>query len=215
MQGAKIQDSEALQIPLSTPYGTLYTACMIGSLSGTVRGLIRDTVVIDVGGVGYRVAVPVATLARVSEGENAFLWTHLAVRENSQDLYGFETREELHWFELLLTVSGIGPKSALGIMNAVDPASLEQAIARGDAATLTKTFGLGKKSAEKIVLELREKAGGSEAADTGSDGDVVEALIGLGYSLREARDAVHAIPKDAATPEARLREALKLASRSK
>ena len=189
---------------------------MIGSLSGTVRGIIRETVVIDVNNVGYRVAVPVGTLAKTAEGDSLFLWTHLAVRENAQDLYGFETREELSWFELLLTVSGIGTKSALAIMNSVDVSSLEKAIARNDAATLSKSFGIGKKTAEKIVLELREKvsagAGGKES-ERGSDGDVVDALVGLGYSLREARDAVKELPKELDTPSTRLREALRRASR--
>jgi len=189
---------------------------MIGSLSGTVRGIIRESIVLEVGGVGYRVAVPVATLTKAAEGDALFLWTHLAVRENAQDLYGFETREELSWFELLLTVSGIGPKSALAIMNSVDGSSLEKAIARNDAGTLSKSFGIGKKTAEKIVLELREKvgagAGGKESGQS-SDGDVVDALVGLGYSLREARDAVHELPRELDTPSARLREALRRASR--
>lgn len=189
---------------------------MIGSLSGTVRGIIRETVVIDVAGVGYRVAVLVSTLTRAAEGDSLFVWTHLAVRENSQDLYGFETREELSWFELLLTVSGIGPKSALTIMNSADVGSLEKSVARNDAAGLSKSFGIGKKTAEKIVLELREKvttSSGSKGGERSSDGDVVDALVGLGYSLREARDAVHELPKELDTPSARLREALRRASR--
>ncbi|MBV9349609.1 MAG: Holliday junction branch migration protein RuvA, partial [Patescibacteria group bacterium] len=130
---------------------------MIGSLSGTVRAVVRDTLILEVGGVGYRIGVPIGTLTTAAEGKDLFLWTHLAVRENSQDLYGFETREELAWFELLLSVSGIGPKSALNIMNAVDIKSLEGAVARSDAGALSKSFGIGKKTAEKIVLELREK----------------------------------------------------------
>ncbi|MES2014801.1 MAG: Holliday junction branch migration protein RuvA [Patescibacteria group bacterium] len=190
---------------------------MIGSLDGVVRGVIRDTVVLEVCGVGYRVAVPIATLTSATEGKALFVWTHMAVRENSQDLYGFETQNELSWFELLLSVSGIGPKSALGIMNTVDTKSLEQAIGRNDAGMLSKAFGIGKKTAEKIVLELREKVGSIEDKnrESGSDGDVVDALVGLGYSLREARDAVHAVSKDLVTPEARLREAIRIASRSR
>ncbi len=188
---------------------------MIGSINGTVRGTIREALIVDVSGVGYRVAVPIATLTKANEGDSIFLWTHLAVRENAQDLYGFETRDELSWFELLLTVSGVGPKSALAIMNAIDTESLGDAIARNDAALLTKAFGIGRKTAEKIVLELREKVGttatGKEVA-RGSDGDVVDALVGLGYSLREAQGAVHALPKELATPEARLREAIRIAS---
>ncbi len=188
---------------------------MIGSLDGVVRGIIRDTVVVEVHGVGYRVSVPIGTLTGTTEGTKLFLWTHLAVRENGQDLYGFETRDELQWFELLLSVSGIGPRSAINIMNSIDTKSLERAIGRGDASGLSKGFGIGKKTAEKIVLELREKVVALEGStrESGSDGDVVDALVGLGYSLREARDAVHALPKDLDTPEARLREALRHAAR--
>ncbi len=190
---------------------------MIGSLSGTVRGLVRDSIVIDVNGVGYRVGVLVRTLTKFHEGDSLFVWTHLAVRENSQDLYGFEGRDELQWFELLLTVSGVGPKSALSILNAVDINTLEQAIARNDASHLSKAFGLGKKTAEKIVLELRGKVTAIEGGpkESGGDGDVVDALVGLGYSLREARDAVQAIPKTVTETESRLREAIRLASRSR
>ncbi|MBI3573999.1 Holliday junction branch migration protein RuvA [Candidatus Kaiserbacteria bacterium] len=191
---------------------------MIGSLKGIVRGIIRESIVLEVNSVGYRVGVLLSTLTKAAEGNSLFVWTHLAVRETAQDLYGFETREELQWFELLLTVSGVGPKSALAIMNAVDTISLERAIAKNDAMTLSKSFGIGKKTAEKIVLELREKVGsgsGGKGAESGSDGDVVEALVGLGYSLREARDAVHDLSSELKTPEARLREALRRASHSR
>lgn len=188
---------------------------MIGSLDGTVRGIIRETVVVEINGVGYRVSVPISTITNAKEGARIFLWTHLVVRENAEDLYGFETKDELQWFELLLTVSGVGPKSALGIMNAVDTKSLERAIGKNDAGVLSKAFGIGRKTAEKIVLELREKIGTMPGAEheSGSDGDVVDALVSLGYSLREARDAVRAVAKDLATPEARIREAIRIASR--
>jgi Holliday junction DNA helicase RuvA len=191
---------------------------MIGSLDGVVRGIMGSSVIIDIQGIGYKVSVPVATLTGASEGAKMFVWTHLAVRENSQDLYGFETKDELQWFELLLGVSGVGPKSAMAIMNAVDTKSLETAIGRNDANMLSKSFGLGKKTAEKIVLELREKVGsidGKSVAGSGSDGDVVDALVGLGYSLREARDAMHAVPKDITSPEERIRKAISLASRQR
>ena len=122
----------------------------------------------------------------------------------------------MSWFELLLTVSGVGPRSALAVLNAVDTATLARAITQNDADALSRAYGIGKKTAEKIVLELREKVGSAEGKEgmTGSDGDVVEALVGLGYSLREARDAVRALPKDLATPEARIREAIRIASHS-
>lgn len=189
---------------------------MIGSLSGTVRGIIRNSVILEVGGVGYRVAVTADTLASIADGQELFFWTHLAVRENAQDLYGFMTRDELQWFELLLTVSGVGPKSALAVMNAAGAAGLKIAVSRNDAKTLSVAYGIGKKTAEKIVLELREKAATTEkdAALPSGDADAVEALVGLGYSLKEARDAVRDIPAAAATPEERIREAIRRASRA-
>src|SRR3989344_4306788 len=190
---------------------------MIGYVSGIVRGVVRGTIIVEVGGVGYRLFAMAGTLATAHESEPLALWTHLAVRENAEDLYGFETKEELSWFELLLTVSGIGPRSALSILNAVAIADLEKAIVRNDAALLAKAFGIGSKTADKIVLELREKVGSADSGvrESGSDGDVVDALVGLGYSLREARDAVHAIPKDLTTPEARVREAIRIASQQR
>lgn len=191
---------------------------MIGSLDGTVRGTINEFLIVDIHGIGYKVSVPTSTLTGVADGAKIFLWTHLAVRENAQDLYGFETKDELQWFELLLSVSGIGPKSAMTIMNAVDTKSLETAIGRNDANMLSKAFGLGKKTAEKIVLELREKVGSIDRKGgslSGSDGDVVDALVGLGYSLREARDAMQAVPKDITSPEERIRKAISLASRQR
>ncbi|MBX9765156.1 Holliday junction branch migration protein RuvA [Patescibacteria group bacterium] len=189
---------------------------MIGSLKGTVRGILRDTLVIEVNGVGYKVAVPISTLTKLSENDPAFVWTHLAVRETAQDLYGFETKEELHWFELLLSVSGIGPKSALAILNTVDIASLEKTIATNDPAGLSKAHGVGRKTAEKIVLELKGKIGVGEVRRAGeSDGDVIDALEGLGYSVREAREAVRAVPKEFTTTEARIREAIRIASNTR
>src|SRR3989344_3566595 len=148
---------------------------MIGSLDGTVVGLIRGSVIIDVHGVGYRVAVTPDTLTSIREGEAARLWTYLAVRENAQDLYGFLHKDDLQWFELLLTVSGIGPKSALSILSAVDTSSLKRAIETNDAGSLARAHGVGKKTADKIVLELQEKVG---AVDTkGGVGDSGDSVV--------------------------------------
>ena len=189
---------------------------MIGSLRGTVLSTLRADVLVEVGGVGYRVSVTAETLTSVLEGQEVLLYTHEAVRETADDLYGFLEKEDLLWFELLLSVSGVGPKSALAIMNAVDRRSLEEAIARNDAKGLSGAFGIGKKTAEKIVLELKEKVGSIEHAEksVGSDGDVVDALVGLGYSVKEARDAVRAMPRTLSTTEEKIREAIKIASRT-
>jgi len=188
---------------------------MIGSLDGVVRGVVRGLVILEVNGIGYGLAMTAETLTKAKENERMFVWTHLAVRENAHDLYGFETKDDLTWFELLLGVSGIGPKSALSILNAVDTKTLSRAIARNDASVLNHAYGVGKKTAQKIVLELREKVGSiEEAEESGSDGDVVEALVGLGYASREAREAVRALSPSLEGTEARIREAIRIASRT-
>lgn len=189
---------------------------MIGSLRGTVRGSVRGSILVDVQGVGYRVSLTADTLTRLSDGDSVELWTYLAVRENALDLYGFLDKADLQWFELLLTVSGVGPKSALTILNAIDTQSLETAIARNDASSLARAHGIGKKTAEKIVLELREKVGSVEKSGPGggAQGDVVDALVGLGYSQKEARDAARALPQGLTTTEEQIREAIKIASRT-
>lgn len=183
---------------------------MIGYIEGVVKAVIRDSAVVSAGPVGYRIRIPAAVLARLTEGDTIALFTHLAVREHAHELYGFEAREELQWFELLLTVSGVGPRSALAIMNSADTGALEEAIAAGDAGVLSRAFGIGRKTAEKIVLELREKVGPRGEAEGGTGGDAVEALVSLGYSLKEARDTMRAVPEEIEGTEARLREALRL-----
>lgn len=190
---------------------------MIGYIEGVVKTVIRDTLIIENNGIGYRVHVPAGILASSEEGSQMGVWTHMAVRENSQDLFGFESKEELQWFEMLLTVSGVGPKSALSIMNSADTKTLRDAIARNDPSLLNRAFGIGKKTAEKIVLELREKvgAGGEGEKIEAHDGDVVEALISLGYSVKEARDAARALPKDIDSPEEKIRQAIRLASNTR
>lgn len=193
-----------------------YNARMIGFIEGTVKAVIRDTVVVVAGGggIGYRVHAPATVLAGTSEGKALSLFTHLAVRESAQELFGFETREELHWFELLLTVSGIGPRSALSIMNSADIATLENAIVQNDASVLTRAFGIGRKTAQKIVLELREKVGSkeNERGASAPDGETIDALMALGYSAKEARGAARAVPKDIEGTENKIREALRIAS---
>ncbi len=186
---------------------------MIGFLRGTVRDHMRGTVLVEVAGVGYQVSVSADTLTTLKDGQTVELWTHLAVRENSQELFGFVNRSELVWFELLLTVPGVGPRSALAILSSVDTATLQSAIARKDAATLALAHGIGKKTAEKIVLELREKVGSSDAeSPRGADADVIAALMALGYSQKEAREALRAIPAGTQTTEEKIREAIKVAS---
>lgn len=195
----------------------LILLCMIGFIDGVVKATIRDTVIVEVHGIGYRVRTPTTTLAKTHEGDSLSLWTYLSVRENALDLFGFEDRDELRWFELLLSVSGIGPRSALSVLNSADSATLESAVAGGDASILVRAFGIGRKTAEKIVLELKEKIVSVEGGATalGSDGDVVAALMSLGYSAREARDLARAVSQELEGTENRIREALRIASGTK
>jgi Holliday junction DNA helicase RuvA len=186
---------------------------MIGSLSGTISAVRGGYVIVSVHGVGYKVAAVRSTLAILRAGDEVALWTHLVVREDVLDLYGFQNEEELRFFELLLTVSGIGPKSALAILDIATIETLRSAISGGNAGYLTNVSGIGKKTAEKIILELRDKVGvsteGSDASLRG-DEDALEAMRALGYSAAEARDALKKVPAHIESGTERLREALKI-----
>ena len=165
---------------------------MIGKLTGILAGRQGDAVVVDVRGVGYCVRVPGAFV--MTDGEPISLHIHTAVRDDAIDLYGFAQEEELVFFRQLMTVSSVGPKTALSIMSVAEPSALKRAIAAGDASTLTKVFGIGKKSAERIVVELRDKlqleTGVTESGAMGTDAEVIEALMALGYSAHECRSAL-------------------------
>lgn len=185
---------------------------MIAKLRGSISHSGIGYLIVEVGGVGYRVQVAADTLQKLrgKKGEVA-LWTHLAVRENSHELYGFLTEEELTFFEMLIGISGIGPKSGLAILSLADTQTLRSAIAHGDTSYLTRVSGIGKKNAEKIVLELRDKLGALEADETApsDQADTYEALRALGYGSREAREALNAVSSDVADTGERLKEALK------
>ena len=186
---------------------------MIASLSGTIRHKGLHHLVVDISGIGYKVFVTTDTALDRNSGDSVFLWTHLAVRETALDLFGFPEREELETFELLITISGIGPKTALGILNVASPSMLRQAVASEDTSYLTKVSGIGKKNAEKIVLELRDKLAVSKddkRTDLRSEGDALEALVSLGYSEREARNALKQVPKKIEGAAERVKQALKL-----
>lgn len=186
---------------------------MIGFLEGVVHSHRGGTLILLVKGVGYKVAATKETLRRFPPGADAALFVHTIVREELLDLYGFETDDELRFFEMLLTVSGVGPKSALSILDIATTETLRTAIARGNSEYLTKVSGIGRKTAEKIVIELREKVGvSSEESSAALKGDeeALEAMRALGYSQNEARDALRKVPHDVAGSTARLREALRV-----
>lgn len=185
---------------------------MIGYMEGEVRAVRATYCIVLAGGVGYKVFTTKEVLARLQAGTSTSFWTHLAVREDILDLYGFALEEELRFFELLLTVSGIGPRSALGILDVAPVETLRSAISGGNAGYLTSISGIGKKTAEKIVLELRDKVGlgieGSVSA-LAEDIDTLDALRALGYSAQEAREALRKVPNDIENSNERLREALR------
>ena len=186
---------------------------MIGHIEGVVTAVRPGFVIVSVNGVGYKIACTREILNKLKQGERAALWTHLAVREDLLDLYGFRGEEELRFFELLLTVSGIGPKSALAILDIALVETLRSAITSSNAGYLTKVSGIGRKTAEKIVLELRDKVGTaskeSERALSG-DEEAQEAMRALGYTPGEARDALRKVPSSVEGGSARLREALRI-----
>ncbi len=185
---------------------------MISRLHGTVAEKNANMLTIIVGGVGFSVSVPRDTAEAARLNAEIKLFTYLAVRENALELYGFPDNDTLVFFELLLTVSGIGPKSALAILNIAPVKTLRSAIASGDASHLTKTTGIGTKKAEKIILELKDKIDvlESELGGHRETADAIDALQALGYSRREAQDALKKVPHLTTSTEAKIKEALKI-----
>jgi len=170
---------------------------VIASLDGVVGAVAFDSLVIEVGGIGYRVFAAPAVLSTAQPGGRLKLHTYHLVREDQQALYGFRSVEELGFFNLLLTVTGVGPKVALAIVGSRPTAELQLAILQQDQAVLVAIPGIGRKLAERVIFELKEKVAAAGVAAAGTvvagvpagDGDVVAALQALGYSLGEAREA--------------------------
>lgn len=188
---------------------------MISHLRGTILEVTDRYAIVDVQGLGYKVYCANDTLSGLKAGNETALHTYLAVREDALDLYGFPSAEERGFFELLISVSGIGPRSALGILSVASTDTLKKAIGTGDTSYLTKVSGIGRKTAEKVVLELRDKLRAhvdmKETPHTlRAESDVVEALKSLGYSQNEARDALKEVSDEIIGTNARIREALKI-----
>ncbi len=187
---------------------------MIASIEGRILARQRDALIVALGGLGVRVHVPADVLATARTGETIFLHTHLHVREQELTLYGFDSQQDLELYQLLLGVSGVGPKSALAILSALPADALRLAISQEQPGVLSRVPGIGKKTAEKIVLELKDKITATEglppelAALNEADAEVIDALTALGYSIVEAQRAVQALPRDVMDIEERLRLAL-------
>jgi Holliday junction DNA helicase RuvA len=176
---------------------------VIASIRGRISARSGEAVVVEVGGFGLRVLVPTSTLVQIGGvGETVALQTHLYVREDNLALYGFATDHERELFELLLTVSGVGPRLALALLSGASTEALRVSIASGNADALTGIPGIGKKLAARVVLELRGKVDARGAAGAPAlgvapgDADVLAALTGLGYSAADSQRAIQSLPKD-------------------
>jgi Holliday junction DNA helicase RuvA len=186
---------------------------MIATLRGKLQARSDDSIVLDVGGVGYGVRVSTRTMAELGGvGSEVHLFTHLRVREDELTLYGFMSKDDLRLFEILLTVTGVGPKVALGVLSAAPSDTLRLAIAQGNVDVLTGIPGIGRKTAQRLVLELKGKVDVSGLGEIGeltpADEDVINALVNLGFSAADAARAARSIPSGAETVEERIRVAL-------
>jgi len=189
---------------------------MIGTLRGTVlERHASGEAVVEVGGVGYRVLVPLGALTQLDPGTPAFLFTHLHVREDAMVLYAFATRDERDTFEALIGTTGVGPKLALAMLSVHSPSALRRALLEDDLAALTMVSGVGKRTAQRLLVELKARLEVPELDITdGVSGpaprsEVRAALAGLGYAPDEVRDVVAQLPEEGSVEEL-LREALKL-----
>lgn len=187
---------------------------MISFLRGRVINKGLNYAIIETHDLGYQVFAGETLLDTLKIGIETELYTHHQIKEDASDLYGFKSLDDLELFELLLTVSGIGPKSALGVLNIASSGDIKEAIIRGDANLLTKVSGIGKKTAERLVLELKTKimrvGGGSVALNAAVSGsDEIEALMSLGYSLAEARAALNLVDSGLTDSGERVKAALR------
>ena len=188
---------------------------MIGRITGTLLGIEQQTALVDVGGVGYEIECPISTLCELpAVGETVTLLTHFVVREDAQLLFGFLTLDDRESFRILIKISGVGPKLAVGVLSGLSGEELAAAVERDDVATLTRLPGVGKKTAERLLVELRGRMTSTGHAQSlvGSSPieEAVLGLVALGYKGNDARKAINALPKDPeATPETLIRSSLK------
>jgi holliday junction DNA helicase RuvA len=184
---------------------------MIGSLKGTIQHKSSNYIILETAGVGYKVFVTPSLMFGLKTGQSLNLVTMTYVREDQITLYGFEALPELEFFELLLTVSGVGPKSALGIMSLASLDMIKSAIVSEDATVFTKVSGIGRKTAERVIIELKDKLKdqASAAPVAKEHSEALDALMALGYSQQEARDALKAVPLDVTSLQDKVRVALK------
>jgi len=187
---------------------------MIHQISGELLAKDEHYAAVAVGGVAFKIFMTRRALGVLTPGAHATLFTHLHVREDALDLFGFPTKGELDFFEMLISVSGVGPKSALTILDIAPLRELAAAIKEGRPDLLTRASGIGRKTAERIIVELKSRVESKSSEATvqkmESDADAVEALAGLGYRREDAKDALRRVPEAVASIESRIKEALKI-----
>lgn len=190
---------------------------MIAYLKGKLLKKTFTHLLLEVSGVGYLVSVSEPLIADFNVGDEIELYTHQHVREDALELYGFKDYAALELFKLLISVSGVGPKTALAVFSVAAIDDIKEAIIRGDVGLLTKVSGIGKRSAERIVLDLKEKLGGIYGTAFSSDissADELDALMALGYSLPVARQALQTVDKNIIDSAGKIREALRYLAKS-
>jgi Holliday junction DNA helicase RuvA len=185
---------------------------MIAKLKGIVDEIIIDGVLLDVKGVVYKVLATQYTCTMLKKNQEITLLIHLDIKETSHTLYGFSYADEKEIFELLLHVNGVGPKSALSILNSSNPKTILEGIASHDAEYLRKSIGVGLKTAEKIIVALKDKVEHIQTSSNLEKQDAIEALISLGYAKKDARDAILGLSEDLSSGEI-IKEALKILGR--
>ncbi|MBU1033100.1 Holliday junction branch migration protein RuvA [Patescibacteria group bacterium] len=181
---------------------------MIGSLRGKIIEVHASHALLETNGVGYKIRASIPALASFLVGQDKFLYIHDNVREDARNLFAFESHQELVMFEKLISISGVGPKAALTIMSVGTLETVRTAVMSGDLATLTSVPGIGKKTAQKIILELKGQLVEEQKEPTG-DREVVDALVSLGYSSSQARDAMKEIDSSITDVSERIRQALR------
>ncbi len=188
---------------------------MISTLEGKITLKAEKYAVIETGGIGFKVFCSEKTSTKMPPiGQSVKLFTYLSVKENGWDLFGFLAFEELEMFELLITISGIGPKTAAGILSGASVEDLQEAIVLGDETILSRVSGIGKKVAQKIVIELKSKVkklakGTGDKFRVADEIEIIDALVSLGYKVYEAREALKQVPTETKGVENRVKEALK------
>lgn len=191
---------------------------MISYLQGKILSKNVKNIILLVNNIGYKIFVRPAMLGKIKLDDEVELYTYLKHADDSMSLYGFETKDELQFFELLISISGVGPKSALGVLEVAKLGDIKKAILRDDPALLYKVSGIGKKTAERIVVELKNKLDAMPGLETEMsladiDTDAFDALVGLGYTERDVRDALRQLPEETEKMENKIKEGLKILGR--